>query len=99
MLFQPITKLVLGFCFSISSFVGTFGNFMSLYCLWKTKKNEVKSKNSILLILSLNLSDLVNCMVIAPFQATYAINLYPRIHPIHLVQIYLAGTRSVFVPF
>ncbi|XP_066911961.1 probable G-protein coupled receptor 34 [Clytia hemisphaerica] len=88
------TRLILGTCFSISSLLGTLGNFVSLYCLRKTKKSEEKLNNSALLILTLNLSDLVNCMVIAPFQAAYTINLYPGTHPIHLVQIYLAALAS-----
>uniref|UniRef100_A0A7M5VCX6 G-protein coupled receptors family 1 profile domain-containing protein n=1 Tax=Clytia hemisphaerica TaxID=252671 RepID=A0A7M5VCX6_9CNID len=81
-------------CFSVTSVVGTLGNFVSLYCLWKTKNSEEKLNNSTLLILGLNLSDLVNCMIIAPFQAAYTIKIYPRTHPIHLVQIYFAALAS-----
>ena len=95
LLFKPITKLVLGACFSVTSFLGTIGNFISLYCLWKTRKHEAKTKNSVLLLLSLNLSDLVNCMVVAPFQAVYTTKSFPRTNPIHLAQIYLAGKKVI----
>lgn len=68
-------RTVLVMFFSLFSVLGSFGNILSLYCLWKSQRVVT---NAVKLLVALNVGETVVCVFIVPFQG---LAIYLRFKP------------------
>ena len=62
---EEAPRAVLVILFSLFFVVGSIGNILSLYCLWKSKRNIC---GSLKFLLALNVGEAVSCLLIVPYQ-------------------------------